>query len=74
MATTADNVITVSVFDFAQTNKHKSVLVRADRSAQATEMQAHRWGSTSAITSIDLFAGSGNLAAGSTFSLYGLEG
>jgi len=65
---------TCSFLDYAQTDKHKSWLVRTDAAANGTEALAGRYGSTSAITSMNIFPTAGNLAIGSTFSLYGIEG
>jgi hypothetical protein len=60
--------------DYSATNKHKTVLVRADNANSITMAHAARWANTSAITSIVLtsFEGAGNFAIGSTFSLYGV--
>jgi hypothetical protein len=58
--------------DYGTTDKHKSCLVRADNAATGTEAIAHRWASTSAVTSIYIFGNGGNLATGSTFALYGI--
>ena len=70
-ATTAN----IQILDYAQTNKHKSYLVRADNGgSQGTIMSAHRWGNTAAITSLAVFLQGNDLVAGSTFSLFGLEG
>jgi hypothetical protein len=64
----------VQFFDFAQTNKHKSVLLRKDNpTSRGTLMQASRWANTNAITSI-LISSDSSYLAGSTFSLYGIEG
>jgi hypothetical protein len=71
ITTSQDSSQIVQIMDYS-TNKHKIALVRADRAAGSTEMQAHRWASTSAITSLELFAGSGNLNTGSSFHLYGI--
>lgn len=59
-------------FDFSQTNKHKTVLMRTDRADLRTVATAARWANTAAITSITFSQVSGNLAAGSVFSLYGV--
>jgi hypothetical protein len=67
------SMLIMQVFDFAQTNKHKSILSRSDNASSATGAAACRWANTSAVTSIQLYVG-GTFAAGSTFSLYGLEG
>lgn len=64
---------TMNVMDFSATDKHKTVLLRGNNSARATEAYAGRWANTSAITSITLLLGGGySFAAGSTFSLYGI--
>lgn len=62
--------------DYATTNKHKTILVRSNTlSTGGTSAAAHRWASTSAITSISIFNsnyGFDFFAAGSTFYLYGV--
>lgn len=74
-STSQRTMIYSQVFDFTQTNKHKSVLSRANRGNQGTEMLSGRWASTSAITSVLLYSGNGNsLATGTVVSLYGIEG
>lgn len=65
------SMLIMQVFDFAQTDKHKSILARSDYPASATGAASCRWASTSAVTSIQLYVG-GTFAAGSTFSLYGI--
>ena len=67
-------IFTIQIFDFAQTNKHKSVLARHDDAGTVTRMTAGRWGNTSAITSVLFSSFGGTYNAGSTFSLYGIEG
>lgn len=66
----------VNVFDYAVTDKHKSVLARENithsNANPAVSMLAGRWANTSAITSIQLFASS-NFDSGSTFALYGVS-
>jgi hypothetical protein len=62
---------TAQFFDYSATDKHKSVLARANSSA--TEMFAGRWANTAAITSIEVFwISTGNFKTGSTFYLYGI--
>jgi len=63
-----------SIMDFAQTNKHKSILFRGNRAATGVNASAGRWANTAAIISITGIAIVSNFAAGSTFSLYGIEG
>lgn len=62
-------------FDYAATDKHKSILMRTANMESAdygTEMNAFRWKNTSAISSIAISSTSGNLASGSSFALYGI--
>jgi Tfp pilus assembly protein PilW len=69
--------VTVSQFmDYAQTDKHKTILTRNDAPSQGiTGAYAARWANTAAITSISIFPppGFGAWAIGSTFSLYGVK-
>ena len=63
----------IEIFDFAQTNKHKSGLTRTDFPAAGVDAAAFRWASTSAITSIYIGQdGANSFASGSTFSLFGV--
>ena len=57
--------------DYSATDKHKSILIRANNASRATEMTAARLAITAAITSITLQPASGNIASG-TFNLYGV--
>jgi len=70
-----ETLIITNIMDFNVTNKHKTVLQRENRvesgSSTATARTA-RWANTAAITSITISTFSSNLAAGSTFALYGI--
>ena len=77
LLTTADNIHQIQIMDYSATDKHKTTLIRQKfHGATATDIRvaalAARWADTSAITSISIFLNSGNIAAGSTFSLYGV--
>lgn len=63
------------IMDYSATDKHKTVLVRADNGNALAIANAGRWSNTSAITSIVLtsFEGTANFAAGSSFALYGIR-
>lgn len=61
-------------FDFSATDKHKSILHRVNRPGAYTIMQAGRWASTSAITTMEITPSSGSWGSGTTFSLYGIAG
>jgi hypothetical protein len=71
---TTRNQTTIHFFDYARTDKHKTILARADVSSLATEATASRWAQTAAITSIamTLNPGTSSFATGSTFALYGV--
>jgi hypothetical protein len=61
----------VQIFDFSQTDKHKSVLTRSNLAVLNVQAHAGRWADTSAITSVTILSSS-LIAATSTFYLYGI--
>jgi hypothetical protein len=63
----------IQIMDYSATDKHKSVLIRSDYPAGATDAIAVRWANTAAITSLVVFPGASSFAAGSTFTLYGVS-
>jgi hypothetical protein len=71
-----DYVGTVQFMDYSATDKHKTVLTRSSNGDLSGTNYvwafAARWASTSAMTSLVLIQSSGNIAAGSTFNLYGV--
>jgi hypothetical protein len=70
---TTKTILSMDIFDYAQTNKHKSYLSRFDNADSVTNMISGRWASTAAITSITFQVNSPRVfAATSTFSLYGI--
>ena len=71
IASTSRSLVLMNIQDFSATNKHKSVLTRANRPDSSVYGGAGRWSNTNAITSIAVSASS-NFAAGSTFHLYQL--
>jgi len=67
----------IQVMDYSATDKHKTVLVRANTNAPSVSgvvyASAGRWASTSAVTSLVLLPEIGpNFAVDSTFNLYGV--
>lgn len=67
-------VLKMDIFDFATTNKFKNALWRTDSSTHVEMFAGGVNGSTAAITSLQIIGVSTNLAANSTFELYGIEG
>ena len=73
LRTASGNSVVVQFMDYSATDKHKSVLSRANHPDFATEASVNRWANTAAITKIYLRPGDAtNFAAGSTFALYGI--
>lgn len=71
---TTPGLFRIHVFDYAQTNKHKSTIAQAGRSGRpGIDMMGHRWGNTAAISQVSFSILSGNFVAGTTFSLYGVS-
>lgn len=66
------NSIIINIFDYAQTNKHKTGLMRND-GVTRNWMYSFRWASTNAVTSYSL-ATNQNFISGSMFTLYGIAG
>lgn len=66
-------VNTYDIMDYAQTDKHKTILVRANH-ADEVDAIAGRWANTAAITSVKLTANDATtFTAGSSFALYGVK-
>ena len=63
----------VEIFDFSATDKHSSILSRSNNANSGTAMYAGRWANTAAVTSIEVFFNSNQMAAGSTFRLLGVN-
>jgi hypothetical protein len=73
---TTQGVVIGHIMDYSATDKHKTVLSRANRNdsgSQNVQMWANRWANTSAITSIKVYTNSPNISAGTVLSLYGIE-
>ena len=71
-------MLVVQVFDFAATNKYKSILARfniaSGSSYPGVSMMAGGYATYSATTQLRLqFGGGQTFEIGSTFSLYGIE-
>jgi hypothetical protein len=63
----------IQVFDYAQTDKHKTMLWRYNNPASETVAAVGRFNQTTAVSSIQLRAGTSTWAVGSTFALYGVS-
>lgn len=70
---TDPNAMIFQFLDYAVTDKHKTFLYRGGRAGYFTVASANRWGSTAAISSINVYSYNGSFASGSTFVLYGVK-
>jgi hypothetical protein len=70
----SQNQAIVQIMDYSTTDKHKTRLSRSDQPSSTAIAYASRWTNTAAVTSL-IFAGGngGNLASGTTVTLYGIE-
>jgi hypothetical protein len=59
--------------EYANTNVFKTILMRGDTASVQTMGMVGLWRSTSAITSISTYLSGGNLATGTTLTLYGIK-
>lgn len=72
LQTTSRAINTYDFMDYSVTDKHKTILIRANHSDEVDAL-AGRWANTAAITGIMVSAnGTTTFTAGSTFSLYGV--
>ena len=74
LATGGPGMWRIEILDATATDKHKTLLSRADASAStaATDANAGRWASTSAVNTIKVFPAVGSFGANTTLSLYGV--
>jgi len=61
-----------TVMDYSATDKHKTSLSRYNEGGFYVFAAASRWPSNSALTSLTVLASLGNIASGTTLSLYGV--
>lgn len=63
---------TIHIMNYSNTTTFKTTLSRFDDAGAETTARVGLWRNTAAITSISMSFGAGNIAVGSTFSLYGI--
>jgi hypothetical protein len=64
----------VHLMDYSATDRQKTALSRNNNPINGVDVFASRWRSNAAITRLDLTAASGAFTAGSTITIYGIEG
>ena len=65
-------LVVANIMDYSATDKHKTIISRANRAAVGVNAQAARWANTAAVTTITLNAGTNNFGSTSSFHLYGI--
>jgi len=70
--TTRRNVVLTQIMDYSATDKHKTLLARANDEGQGVSATAARWANTNAITTILLYPDANQFSSGSRFDLYGV--
>lgn len=74
LSTTDPGVSILQFQNYANTTTNKTILSRGNSASKSTEASVWLWRSTSAINQITIYAQSGsNMAAGVTFTLYGIK-
>ena len=74
---TSPYVAVCDILDYADTNKFKTIRAISGRDTNGAgdiTLRSSLWRSTSAVTSITIYAGVGTLSSGSHFALYGIKG
>jgi len=70
--TTQFNPHIINVMNYANTTTNKTALTRDGSPASGIDAMVGLWRNTAAITSIELYASAGQMATGSTFTIYGI--
>ena len=72
--TSGQSMLIANIMNYANTTTYKTVLVRSGNAANGLDAIVGLYSSTSAVTSVTIGNdGSGNIAAGTTFTLYGIK-
>ena len=70
---TTGHICIAHIMNYSNATTYKTVLSRANRASSGTDAVVGLWRSTAAITSVTIRTSGGNLATGSTFTLYGIK-
>jgi hypothetical protein len=69
---TSQSTVIFQIMDYSSTDKHKTLVARSMIPVSDVVMGTARWANTAAINRITVLLSTGNYAAGTTFSLYGV--
>jgi hypothetical protein len=70
---TANTISIWQVMNYSNSTTYKTALAKGGGADYGTEAYVGLWRNTSAITSITVLSSSGNMATGSTITLYGIK-
>jgi hypothetical protein len=62
----------INILDYSATDKHTTIISRANNAVNGTEAFVNRWANTAAVTSVQIFTSTGNWSIGTTAALYGI--
>jgi hypothetical protein len=72
LSSTIPSTAIINVQNYANTTTYKTVISRYSNSSTEATTSVGLYSSTSAVTSLTVLGGSGNMQTGSTFTLYGI--
>jgi len=73
-STVGQNMLISNIMNYSNTTKYKTTLTAANDNANGRRyVDVQIWRNNTAITSITLFMLTGNISAGTTFTLYGIQ-
>jgi hypothetical protein len=65
-------IMRINIMNYANTTTYKTAISRLDDAANYVGTSVGLWRSTSAINSVTILAGTGNIPSGAMFTLYGI--
>ena len=71
--TTTSCTAIINIMNYANTTTYKTNISRSNNASTGVDSMVTLWRSTAAITSVKVYPASGNMASGSTFTLYGIQ-
>jgi len=73
VSTTTPNAYVMNFMNYSNTNTYKTFLGRGGSADKNTVATVNLWRSTSPINTIKIFQSANNMAAGTTFTIYGIK-
>jgi hypothetical protein len=64
--------IKIDLMDYSATDKHTTIISRADNAVNGTEAFVNRWANTAAVNSVTILPSTGDWATGTNAAIYGI--